>query len=185
MQAIPVIEGARVRLREHRAEDLDDYTALWSDEAVVRHIGGRPLGRHDCWGRILRFRGMWTLLGFGFWIVEDRRTGDLIGEAGTMDIRREIEPSLDGTLEAGWVLLPEFHGQGMAGEAMRLVLEWADRHHPWQELSCIIAEGNRSSLRLAEKLGFGRSGSGDFQGSMLIHFRRPAMDDPIRFPESA
>ncbi|WP_368856619.1 GNAT family N-acetyltransferase [Chelativorans sp. ZYF759] len=180
-----MLEGDRVRLRAHRAEDLDDYALLWSDGGVVRHIGGKPLGRSECWARILRFRGMWAMLDFGFWIVEERDSGRLIGEAGIMDLRRDILPPLGGTLEAGWALLPEFHGQGMAGEAMRLVLEWSDRHHPSQELSCIIAEGNRSSLRLAEKLGFGRSGSGDFQGSMLIHFRRPAMDDPIMSPGSA
>ncbi|MGY6709066.1 MAG: GNAT family N-acetyltransferase [Rhizobiaceae bacterium] len=184
MSGFPVLEGDRLRLREHRAEDLDDYATLWSDHDVVRHIGGRPLGRSECWARILRFRGMWALLGFGFWIVEDRHSGRLIGEAGIMDIRRDIQTSLDGTLEAGWVLLPEFHGQGLAGEAMRLVLEWSDRRHPTQALSCIIAEDNEASIRLAGRLGFGRSGDGDYRGSKLIHFRRPAMADRISSPVS-
>ncbi len=174
MAAIPVIEGERVRLREHRPEDLDDYTALWSDEAVVRYITGKPLSRHDCWGRILRFRGMWTLLGLGFWIVEDRRTGALIGEAGIMDMRREIEPSLDGTLEAGWAFLPVAQGQGLATETMGLVLNWADNHHPATPLSCIIVPENEASLRLAARLGFRQSGSGTHRGDALLHFRRPA-----------
>ena len=185
MSGIPVLKGDRVRLREYRAEDIDDYVLLWSDEAVVRHIGGKPLGRSDCWGRILRFRGMWAMLGFGFWIVEDRHSGQLIGEAGIMDLRRDIQPSLDGTLEAGWALLPAFHGRGLAGEVMRLVLDWSDRRDPSQELSCIIAEENRPSLRLAQKLGFSRSGVGGYQGNQLIHFRRRAMGEPIRSPASA
>ena len=185
MFGIPFLEGDRVRLREHGADDLDDYVLLWSDEAVVRHIGGKPLARSDCWGRILRFRGMWAMLGYGFWIVEDRNSGRLIGEAGIMDLRRDIQPSLDGTLEAGWALLPVFHGRGLAGEAMRLVLDWSDRRDPSQELSCIIAEENRPSLKLAEKLGFSRSGAGDFQGNQLIHLRRRATGEPIKSPASA
>jgi len=172
MAAVPLLESERVRLREHRAEDLPDYSRLWSNETVVRHIGGKSLGRAECWARILRFRGMWAVMGYGFWIVEDRLSGRLVGEAGIMDLRRDIEPSLDGTLEAGWALLPEFHGQGLATEAMRLVLDWTDRHHPTTPLSCIIAEGNEPSLRLAEKFGFARSGSGDYQGAALVHFRR-------------
>ena len=184
MSGIPVLKGDRVRLREHRAEDIDDYVLLWSDEAVVRHIGGKPLGRSDCWGRILRFRGMWAMLGYGFWIVEDRHSGQLIGEAGIMDLRRDIQPSLDGTLEAGWALLPAYHGRGLAGEAMRLVIDWTDRQHLARDLSCIIADGNLPSLRLAEKLGFRRSGTGDYQGSTLIHFRRRATVDRVRSPGS-
>lgn len=185
MSGIPVLEGERLRLREHRAEDLDDYTALWSDHDVVRYIGGRPLVRSECWARILRFRGMWALLGIGFWIIEDRHSGRLIGEAGIMDLRREIEPSLEGSLEAGWVLLPEFHGQGLATEAMTLVLDWSDRHHPSIPLSCIIDHGNEQSLRLAAKFGFAQSGGGDYQGSQLVHFRRKPRVEGIGAPASS
>jgi len=169
---VPILAGERIRLRGHRPDDLDAYTALWSDETVVRFIGGQPLGKSDCWARILRFRGMWSVMGFGFWVVEDVRTGALIGEAGIMDMKREIEPSLDGTLETGWALLPAFHGQGLAREVMDLVLDWVDIHHPTIPQSCIIAEQNAPSMRLAAKLGFTESGRGTFHGAGLVHFRR-------------
>lgn len=185
MTEIPVLEGDRIRLREHRPGDLDDYAVLWSDETVVRNIGGRPLGRSDCWNRILRFHGMWALLGLGFWIIEDRQSGLLAGEAGIMDLRRDIEPSLDGSYEAGWALMPAFHGQGLASEAMRLVLDWADRHHPSTPLSCIIAEENQPSLRLAAKLDFTQSGSGEYQGNRFFHFRRAARADAAMASVSA
>lgn len=172
MTDAPVLVGERVRLRGHRADDLDAYAGLWSDETVVRFIGGKPLSPSDCWARILRFRGMWSLMGFGFWIVEDARTGMLIGEAGVMDMKRDIVPTLDGTLETGWALLPAVHGQGLAGEAVRLVLGWADRRHPAVPQSCIIEEGNEPSLRLASKLGFTESGRGTHRDAEIIHFRR-------------
>lgn len=172
MSEIPVLQTGRLTLREHREGDLDDYLALWSDENVVRFISGEPLDRHESWRRMLRARGMWALLGCGFWIVEDRATGRLIGEAGVMDAKRSIEPSLDGTLEAGWTLLPSMQGRGLAREAMEAVLAWADRNHPATPQSCIISEGNTASARLAERLDFRESGRGDYKGSSVTHYRR-------------
>lgn len=180
MTEIPVLEGGRIRLRAHRPDDLDAYAALWSDETVVRYIGGKALTREECWTRILRFRGMWSMLGFGFWVIENREDGRLIGEAGLMDMKREIEPPLDGTLEAGWVLLPGSHGRGLAQEAMRNVLGWADLRFPSATLSCIIARENVASLRLAVKLGFSESGHGVFRGAELVHFRRRPGGDGAR-----
>ncbi len=172
MSDVPLLTTARLVLREHRTDDLDTYAALWGDADVVRHIGGTALERQECWQRILRFRGMWATLGFGFWIIEDRETGALIGECGVMDAKRAISPSLDGTLEAGWALLPSTHGRGLAREAMDAALAWADARHPALPQSCIIAEGNAASMRLAGRLGFRESGRGEHHGASLVHYRR-------------
>ena len=102
MSGAPVLVTERVILRAHRVSDFDSYRELWSNETVVRFIGGRPLDRQESWTRLLRAAGMWSLIGCGFWIVEERETGRLIGEAGVMYAKRTIEPTLDGTLEAGW-----------------------------------------------------------------------------------
>jgi RimJ/RimL family protein N-acetyltransferase len=172
MSEIPVLRTERLILREHRASDFDAYAALWSNEDVIRYIRGRPLDRQESWGRILRSRGMWALLGFGFWVVEERATGQLVGEAGLMDIQRSIEPSLAGTLEAGWAFLPSAQGRGLAGETMRAVLDWGDSHYPATPQSCIVAEANGRSRKFAKKLGFRESGRGDYAGALVVHFRR-------------
>lgn len=172
MSDVPVLRTAKLVLREHRPGDLDTYAKLWGDADVVRYIGGTALERQECWQRILRFRGMWATLGFGFWIIEDAETGRLIGECGVMDAKRAITPTLDGTLEAGWALLPSTHGRGLAREAMDAVLAWSDAKHPTMPQSCIIAPDNVPSKRLAERLGFRESGRGDYHGAALIHYRR-------------
>lgn len=172
MTGIPVIETERLILREHRADDLDAYTALWSDADVVRYIGGQPLDRQECWARILRFRGMWEVIGLGFWIIEERQTGRLIGEAGVMDKKRLIEPPLDGTIEAGWAFLPSAQGRGLATETMRAVLDWADRSYPTMPQSCIISEGNTPSMRLATRLGFRENARSGYNGKTVVHYRR-------------
>lgn len=176
MSVAPTIATERLVLRGHRVEDFDAYSALWSNETVVRFIGGKRFSRNECWTRLLRAHGMWSLLGYSFWIVEDRETGMVIGEAGVMDAKRDLEPTLDGTLEAGWVMHPSTHGKGLALEAMTAVLEWADANLPDMPQSCIIEEGNTASMKLAERLGFKEVARSELNGAKLRQYRRTAID---------
>jgi RimJ/RimL family protein N-acetyltransferase len=150
----PIVETERLILRPHRADDLDAYAALWADPATVRFIGGRSLTRSEAWIRILRQIGHWQVLGFGFWALEDKATGALAGEAGFHDLKRDIVPRLDGSLEAGWALVPGMHGRGLGTEIVRALLAYADEKHPDARLTCMIEPANRPSMRLAERHGF-------------------------------
>ena len=87
---------------------------------MVRFIGGVPFTREQSWTRFLRNFGLWQVLGFGFFAIEHKATGALIGECGFHDLRRDIDPSLEGTMEAGWALSGAMHGQGIAVEAMQM-----------------------------------------------------------------
>lgn len=156
MSGVPVLETERLVLREHGPRDLDAYHAMWCDPEVVRYTNTRgiPLTREQAWEAILRHRGMWAILGFGFWTISDKDTGKLLGEAGVQVRHRDIQPPLDGTLEAGWILLPELHGRGLAREAMEAIIDWCGTAVPDVALSCIIDPANERSLKLAERLGF-------------------------------
>jgi RimJ/RimL family protein N-acetyltransferase len=172
--SVPLLETARLKLREHRPSDLDAYAAMWADERVVRHVSGVPLTREQSWVRLLQYRGMWAMLGFGFWVIEERASGALIGEAGVQDMQREMGPGLDGALECGWGLVPGARGQGLAEEAVRAVLAWADRALPDKPVACIIAPENAPSQRLAAKLGFVESGGALYRGKQTAIWRRAA-----------
>src|ERR1035438_6884930 len=99
---VPVIETERLRLRGHRLEDLDACAAMWADPVVTRHIGGRPFAREEVWARLLRYRGHWSYLGYGFWLIEDRFTGEFLGETGFAEFKRAITPSMERTPEIAW-----------------------------------------------------------------------------------
>ncbi|WP_457089737.1 GNAT family N-acetyltransferase [Microvirga sp. P5_D2] len=151
---VPVIETERLVLRGHRIDDFADSFALWSDPQVTRFIGGRPSTQEEVWGRLLRYIGHWSLLGFGYWAVEEKATGRFIGETGFAEGKREIEPSLIGIPEAGWALSPQVHGKGYATEAVRAVIAWGERHFGPVRTACIIAPENTPSIRVAEKCGY-------------------------------
>jgi RimJ/RimL family protein N-acetyltransferase len=150
----PLIETERLFLRGHELADFDDSLALWGDPEVTRFIGTRPFTREDVWSRLLRYVGHWALLGFGYWVVTEKATGRFLGEVGFADFRREIEPSLEGTPEIGWVLAAHAHGKGYATEAVRAAVAWGDAHFNTGRTACIIAPENGPSLRVAEKCGY-------------------------------
>ncbi|MBX3577335.1 MAG: GNAT family N-acetyltransferase [Rhizobiaceae bacterium] len=167
-----VIETPRLLLRPYGRADFDDYVRLWSDPVVTRFIGGQPFTREQSWTRFLRHPGMWAFLGFGSFAAYDRQSGRHIGEAGFHDMMRDLEPSIQGTMETGWAFLPEAHGKGIATEAVRAVLDWADANQPATRVTCFIDTGNPASLRIAEKAGFREFARGAYQGKPVILFER-------------
>ena len=61
--AAPTLETPRLALRAHRRDDFAACAAMWADPEVVRHIGGRTFSAEESWSRLLRYGGLWTLLG--------------------------------------------------------------------------------------------------------------------------
>ena len=152
--AVPVLETARLRLRAHRIEDHAARTAMLADPEVTRYLGGRPLTGEEVWRRLLQFIGLWNLLGYGYWAVEEKDTGRYVGDIGFADFHRDMQPSLRGMLECGWVLAPQAHGHGYASEAVAAISDWGQKHFPDRRMVCIISPENLPSIRVAEKAGY-------------------------------
>src|SRR5215470_1235854 len=108
---IPILETPRLRLRGHTRADFEASAAMWAEPAVERYIRGKPSSREDSWARLIRYHGLWPMLGFGYWLVEQKDTNRFVGEVGFGDFAREIEPSFDGAPEQGWVIAPWAQGQ--------------------------------------------------------------------------
>jgi RimJ/RimL family protein N-acetyltransferase len=130
---------------------------MWADPAVTRYIGGRALTEEDVWTRVLRYVGHWSWMGFGHWAVEEKATGSFIGDVGFADFKRDIQPSIQGMPELGWVLVSRVHGRGYATEAVRAAILWGSAHLHAIQTVCLIHPDNVPSLRVAEKCGFQRS----------------------------
>ncbi|MBN9258791.1 MULTISPECIES: GNAT family N-acetyltransferase [unclassified Mesorhizobium] len=150
----PVIETERTILRAHRMSDFDAYAEMWADPLVTRHISGKPRTREESWLRFLRNAGLWSLLGYGFWAVEEKASGRFIGEAGFHDMKRDMQPSIEGVPEAGWAFAPLAHGRGLATEVVSRLLAWGDEAFGRGRIVCIIAPENTASLGVALKCGF-------------------------------
>jgi RimJ/RimL family protein N-acetyltransferase len=153
----PTIETERLVLRAHRACDFEPCFAMWADADVARFIGGSPSTSQETWFRMLRYAGLWSMVGFGYWAITDRDTGRFLGDGGFADFHRGM-PELEGVPEVGWALAPHAWGRGIATEAVQAMLAWSDASLDVLEVRCIIGSTNVSSMRVADKCGFRRLG---------------------------
>lgn len=168
----PVIETERMRLRPPRLSDKADHIAMWADPRVTTFIGGEPRAPELSWSRLLGGTGMWPLMGYGYWVFADKASDRLIGTGGLAYHGRGIA-ALEDVAEAGWAFDADHWGGGLATEAMRAILHWADTELEAAEVRCIIDQGNDASVRVAAKLGFAMLATAPYGGRDVDVFRRP------------
>ena len=171
---IPILETERLTLRGHRVEDFADCAAMWADPNVTRYLRDKPFTEEESWTRFLRYLGHWMVFGFGYWVAEEKATGKFVGELGFADYKREIEPSLKGVPEIGWVFASRGHGKGYATEAARAVTAWGEARFGDMRTACIISPENKASIRVAEKLGYREFRKTTYHGQPATVFFRKA-----------
>jgi RimJ/RimL family protein N-acetyltransferase len=171
---VPVLETERLRLRAHCLEDFAACAGLWADPIVTRYIGGVPLTSEESWARLLRYAGHWALLGFGYWVVEEKETKTFVGEIGFADLKRDLDPPPRAIPEAGWVFSTAAHGQGYATEALRGILSWGDVYFTTAQTACLIHPENTASIRVAEKCGYREALRTTYKGKPAVVFLREA-----------
>ncbi len=138
---------------------------MWADPAVARHISGVPSTREESWARLLRYAGLWPLLGFGYWLVEERATGRLRGRGRLRRLsarhraqpRRRAGGGLGAAPRRAW---PRLCHRGAPGGACT----GPTRHLGPRRSVCMIAPENAPSLRVAQKCGYRRVRADDLQG---------------------
>ncbi len=153
-EALNVIVTDRLTMRLPEVSDFRDMVKLWSDPDVVRYIGGRTSTDDEVWQRLLRYRGLWALVGYGYWTIRETKSGDFVGEMGFADWHRVGLPHLRNVPEAGWVLSSPMQGKGYAREALDAALQWIDLSIRPRSSACIIAPENTRSVLLAEQSGY-------------------------------
>lgn len=171
---IPVIETARLRLRGHYLTDLAPFLAMWQQPKFYQYLTGQPLLEEEVWTRMLRHAGLWQLVGYGYWAVEEKATGHFIGAVGFGAWQRAITPSIKSWPEIGWVLAPHTHGQGYATEAVRAVLAWGDAHLAQSRTVCLIEAGNQPSRGLAAKCGYQEFSRATYKDQTIVLLERLA-----------
>lgn len=178
----PRIDTDRLVLRHFGAGDLEAHAATLGDKEVMRHIGGTALNREDSWRRLMSGVGMWSLIGMGPWAIELKEDGRMVGHVGFFQFEREMQPSILGEPEMGWIFDRSVHGQGIAFEAASTALRWAEQALGAASYPAIIDLENTPSMKLAERLGFVRQADGVYRDSPIAFFRRPGR---LELPASA
>ncbi|MCM2396760.1 GNAT family N-acetyltransferase [Rhizobium sp. S95] len=167
-----MITTERLVLRRPELRDFEAYATMWSHPEVLRHISTEPFSEEMIWGRFLRQAGGWLYMGFGYFVMEEKESGQFVGQIGFQDLHRDLTPSLIGTMEAGWTLHPTAHGKGYASEAAAAVFQWAEENFSGQRITCIIAPENIPSLKIAAKMRMHEFARSTYHGKPVIMMER-------------
>jgi RimJ/RimL family protein N-acetyltransferase len=143
-----------------------------SDPSFFRFSGTGPMAAEDVWARLLRHIGHWTLAGFGVFAIEEKASGKFVGEVGLCHFSRQLGRGFDEYPEATWSIAPQYRGRGFATEAARAALVDLESRQPSSRSVCLIHEENRSSLRVAEKLGYRRFTLQTYRGYPAVLLER-------------
>jgi RimJ/RimL family protein N-acetyltransferase len=166
------IETVRLVMRVHQRADYEDSCALWADEIVTRHIGGRAFTREETWSKLLRYIGHWAVLGYGYWVIHEKESNRFVGEAGFANFRRDIQPPLGDAPEGGWVLATWAHGKGFATEAMIAAHAWLEAARGKERTVCVIDADHARSVRVAEKCGYREYARAPYKDKPVILLER-------------
>ncbi|MHA6723144.1 GNAT family N-acetyltransferase [Sphingomonas sp. RS2018] len=146
-----MIETERLVLRPWRDEDRAPFAAMAADAEVMRHLGG-PTGRLEADAIIDRQSALIERDGRGFWAVERRADGVLLGICGIRRGGHAGTPVL-AELEAGWRFARSAWGQGYAREAAAASIAWGWAHLADERIAAWTVPANASSWGLMLRLG--------------------------------
>jgi RimJ/RimL family protein N-acetyltransferase len=169
---IPVLDTERLILRGHTRDDFPAYADMWMDPEVTRYIttGGVPRPRDEAWKSFLAVSGQWALLNFGTWLIQDRRTGQFLGEVGWIERNREPRTAYAGMPELGYALVNGAAGQGLATEAVKAAIIWGRAHFGSISVLAVVSPANLASIRVVEKSGFAEIARNHSAGRDSIYF---------------
>jgi RimJ/RimL family protein N-acetyltransferase len=157
-----IVETDRLLLRRFRESDLDAYADMLGDAEVTRYLGGKPMSRAEAWRHMAMVIGHWQLRGYGFWAVEERASGVMVGRVGCW------YPEGWPGVEVGWTLRRAFWGRGFATEAARASLDYAFNELGQDHMISLIQPENAGSVRVAERLGERVEGETEIMGFRVL-----------------
>ena len=146
----PILESNRLLLRAVTVEDVNEVMALRGNPETMKFIP-RPLVTST--EMALEHIGMITEkiennIGIN-WAITVKGNPKLLGVIGHYRIQTENYRS-----EIGYMLLPEFQGQGIVSEAINMVLEYGFNVLNFHSVEAVVDPENHVSAKVLEKNGF-------------------------------
>jgi len=141
------LETERLRFRMPRESDFPTYEKWQANIEIQRYLGGKTMDRVQAWRHLAYLVGHWAFRGYGYYAVEEKATGQLVGRVGFTN-----QIGWPG-FELGWTIAPEYQGRGYATEAARMLLPYAFDVLDQPHVISLIHPDNTPSRKVAEKLG--------------------------------
>jgi RimJ/RimL family protein N-acetyltransferase len=146
-----ILETERLIIRPFRAEDAAAAFQWFGDGEVMRFTPTGPDGSlEETKSRLATYREHQAAHGFSKWLVQERRSGDAIGDSGLLVLPES------GNIDLGFRFLKRFWGFGVASEVAAVWTRVAFTQLGLERLTAFAHPANVASLRVLEKVGFRR-----------------------------
>ncbi len=144
-----LIETNRLLLRAITIDDTELMLAVWNDPAFMRNVMDRGIRTPEQAREALQEGALklFSDFGYGPYCMSLKSDGSMIGICGLFKRENLDDPDI------GFAVLPEYCGQGYAGEAAAAVVAYARDDLGLGVLTAIVSPGNAPSIGLIEKLG--------------------------------
>ncbi len=143
-----MLETSRLYFRKFDPRDLEPMARIFSDPDVMKYLGGKTRSlEQTCDYIVWVIMKDWIEHGFGWWALEHKETGKLMGYCGLRHI--DGAPEVD----VGYCLAREYWGQGFATEAVRVSLRYGFEALKLDRIFGVVAPENTASRRVLEKVG--------------------------------
>jgi RimJ/RimL family protein N-acetyltransferase len=144
------LETERLVIRPFEPErDAEPLHELWGDAEAMQFVPSGPRASVDQTRELLESLSGRAPEGLGFWALEERGGGRLVGGVGLFPLAWKGPE-----LELAYHVVPAAWGRGYATEAGGASIRWAFEELGYERLVSICVPANIASRRVMEKLGF-------------------------------
>lgn len=146
--SVPILITKRLILRKMNQEDASHLLQIFSDPVAMRYY---PSTKNE---NETREWIDWTLnnyakYGVGLWIVEDKATGDFLGQCGI--VPQEVDGEI--IMEIGFLFVRRAWGKGYATEAATACKKFGFEQLNESEMISLVDVHNTPSSKVAERIG--------------------------------
>ena len=146
---MPELDTPRLHLRAMRVRDSADMFDYARRPEISRYLLWSPHPDVYHTRRYLEYlAGRYRIGAHYEWAVVHKETGKMIGTCGFARV-----DSANNSAELGYVLHPDFHGQGLIPEAAEAVLHFGFRIMGLNRIEARYMVENNASRRVMDKLG--------------------------------
>lgn len=153
------IETERLLLRQWKPSDNKPFSQMCSDENVMKYFPAR-LSEAESDSVIKRCKNHIDEHGWGFWAIEEKRSGDFIGFTGLNYPPYDLPFSP--CIEIGWRLAYSAWGNGYATEAAYACLDFAFKQLKADRVVAFSTVKNIRSQNVMRRIGMHRLEHSDF-----------------------
>lgn len=160
------VETPRLLLCEMTQNDVPELCSMLQDDEVM-YAWEHSFSTEEVRSWISRNIVRYQEYGYGYWLAFDKTSGETVGQIGL--IPEEIEGGLH--LGIGWILRKKYWGKGYAAEGGKACLDYAFHQLNAGRVIADIRPMNRSSIRVAERIGMTPMGTYDKNvgGKIMTH----------------